>query len=522
MSAQERQAFLTGIVPMLGSGFAAERFAKKLGMTSLMGKRLDTPTVRVKAPRSPRAGVDNYVSGDYYGWSSSQNEPSIAASPLDQNLVVAASHNDFNFSGVPNACSIYLSFDGGENYSYIADTPLSTTATVADQLCSDPVVRFSPDGRVFSISYMDIDTLNDIDNIRLDVWDGWFLSNLGSSTPLPSFPGEFLDKNWHDVHTFDAADGTADGGQIVYATSTLFSGTLCGILLNRSSDYGFTWDLGGGIGVLIDFVDPCATGVVPLLQGARPIGGPGQQVLVCYFDSGPDGWSAGNLTTTIPSNKFGIACKSSGDRGTTISSLFYASINIPYELFFWLGPNANYHRWWGGMFPSVAIDHLGVAHVAFAADPNANKVDPESGNVYTTRNLQGAASPPYATLWTARAAIGTGSMAQGWATVVAQRVVNSNKPIIYIAYADHYKSAALGAGKQNLIYDVRYRKSIIGGGTFQAPVTVTDQSSLSDFLFIGDYFDSSTTSRRYHVIWTDRADKFSIGDFEDDIFADFF
>ena len=113
-------------------------------------------------------------------------------------------------------------------------------------------------------------------------------------------------------------------------------------------------------------------------------------------------------------------------------------------------------------------------------------------------------------------------MAQGWATIVAQRVVSSNKPIIYIAYADHYKSAALGAGKQNLIYDVRYRKSIIGGGTFQAPVTVTDQSSLSDWSFIGDYFDSSTTSRRYHVIWTDRADKFSIFDYEDDIYADFF
>ena len=113
-------------------------------------------------------------------------------------------------------------------------------------------------------------------------------------------------------------------------------------------------------------------------------------------------------------------------------------------------------------------------------------------------------------------------MAQGWATVAAQRVVSSNKPIIYIAYADHYKSASLGAGKQNLIYDVRYRKSVIGGGTFQAPVTVTDQSSLSDWSFIGDYFDSSTTSRRYHVIWTDRADKFSIFDYEDDIYADFF
>jgi len=53
MSAEERQAFLAGIVPMLGSGFAAEHLAKKLGMTSLMGKRLDTPTVRAKEPGGP-------------------------------------------------------------------------------------------------------------------------------------------------------------------------------------------------------------------------------------------------------------------------------------------------------------------------------------------------------------------------------------------------------------------------------------------------------------------------------------
>jgi len=151
--------------------------------------------------------------GDAYGWQGFQNEPSIAASPLDQKLVVAAAHNTLNYSGVSNACSIYVSFDGSENYSYIADTPLFTTATVADQSCSDPGVRFSPDGRYFSISYMDMDTFNDINNIRLNVWDGWFWFSYGSTTPFPyTGGGELLDKNWHDVHTFDAADGTADGG----------------------------------------------------------------------------------------------------------------------------------------------------------------------------------------------------------------------------------------------------------------------------------------------------------------------
>jgi len=47
-------------------------------------------------------------------------------------------------------------------------------------------------------------------------------------------------------------------------------------------------------------------------------------------------------------------------------------------------------------------------------------------------------------------------------------------------------------------------------------------SSLSDWVFIGDYIDSAATMRRYHLVWTDRADKLDIFDPEDDVFADRF
>jgi len=86
-----------------------------------------------------------------------------------------------------------------------------------------------------------------------------------------------------------------------------------------------------------------------------------------------------------------------------------------------------------------------------------------------------------------------------------------------VAYYDHYRST--GAAP-NLFYDVRYRKSVNGGMSFNTPVTVTDVVSFSDNEFVGDYFDTTTTMRRFHLAWTDRGDKTDIFDFEDDVFAD--
>jgi hypothetical protein len=43
---------------------------------------------------------------------------------------------------------------------------------------------------------------------------------------------------------------------------------------------------------------------------------------------------------------------------------------------------------------------------------------------------------------------------------------------------------------------------------------------MSDYSFIGDYIDSAVTSRRYHVVWTDRSDVWSIYDYDDDVVHD--
>jgi hypothetical protein len=101
--------------------------------------------------------------------------------------------------------------------------------------------------------------------------------------------------------------------------------------------------------------------------------------------------------------------------------------------------------------------------------------------------------------------------------VVAQRSNLTTNAYIYVAYYDHYRSKSAAP---NLLYDVRYRRSTDGGAIFASPVKVTEVVSLSDFVFIGDYFDTAATMRRFHLAWTDRGDKTDILDFEDDVFAD--
>jgi hypothetical protein len=223
----------------------------------------------------------------------------------------------------------------------------------------------------------------------------------------------------------------------------------------------------------------------------------------------------------VLSNRFDITCTSSADRWDTPSAPITAANNVAFELNYILGPNELYHVWWPGMLPTVAIDHLGNAHVTFAMDPTASKVDAESGNVQYMRSKGGALNPPYTT-WLSRLTLGSGTRAQGFPTLAVQQSNLSTNPSVYVAYYDHFRSTSAAP---NRIYDVRFRKSINGGATFAGPVRVTDVVSLSesqppDGGFIGAYFGISASMRRLYLAWTDRADKTNILDIEDDILAD--
>jgi hypothetical protein len=442
----------------------------------------------------------------------SQNQPTIAVDPTDDSTVVVFAQNQSNSQGIDVACSVYLSRDGGVSFTYAADVPLVS----GGDICAEPVVRFSPDGSRVYYNYLSIHSDGSSDVI-VTVADGDDpLSILSGPTIVLPGNSDSFDANWLGVHTYDSADGVDDGSGYVYVTATLFnvSGGFCEAFVNRSSDYGVSWDFAPPISFVAS--SDCD---VNFHHGARLDGGPGSQVLICFYDSMGDGFSPPLAPPARP-NRFNINCVSSADRLTTIHGIFEphlpAANNVGFELNDVLGPNEQYHTWWQGMFPSVAIDHQGNAHVAFTMDPTANKVDAEAGNVQYVRSTGSATDPPYGR-WRPRVTIGSGRSAQGFPSLVAQRSNLATTPHIYVAYYDHYRSKRAAP---NLLYDVRYRRSANGGVRFTAPVLVTDVPSMSDEGFIGHYFGTAATMRRFHVAWTDRADKTSITDPEDDVFAD--
>ncbi len=498
----ERRKFLRRILPKLGSQVAFRQAARILGITHWRGKAIDRPSVDSGVARmSLDQPVDTF--------DGSQNQPSIAVDPTDDSTVVIFAQNESNFTGLDVACSIYVSFDGGVTFAYADDVAV----LFPTDICAEPVVRYAPDGSVVYYSYLSMRNDLSTSDVVVAVGDGDDPVTIVTG-PTNVMPGgtDFMDKPWPGVHTFDSADGAEDGGGFVYVTATVFfSDNTCGLLINRSADSGATWDFGGGTA----FGGAASDCDVGFLHGSRVTGGPGQQVLACYYNSEADGFSP-TLAAPALSNRFDITCVSSSDRWDTQSGPITAANNVPYELNEFLGPNENYHRWWPGMFPSVAIDHRGNAHVTFASDPTANKLDVESGNVRYMRSLGGALVPPYPT-FTAATTLGSGPRAQGFPNVVAQRSNLTPNAYIHVTYYDHYRSLA---SAPNGLYDVRFRRSTNGGGIFAAPVTLTDVVSFSDRDFIGDYFDSSASMRKVHTAWTDRGDMTSQFDGEDDILAD--
>jgi len=495
---------LRGLLPKL-SGGAQQVLIPKLGVTSIAGKALNL----VQA-----AEMDNIINADD---DVGENNPTLAVNPKNSAIVAAASHY-YTASG-SKACVARASFDGGESFDYNNDVLLPLQASGHD--CANPVARFSPDGLYAYYFYMDMyhddngtpgdpsddTTTSDIVMVRADGHDPTNLLT-GPIVVLNDY-GDFLDKPWGDVAYYDFT-GASNGAVYVTATRFASSGD-CGILFNASTDKGNTWTY-GDTGLLLDNSSGCSPVVV---SGSRPIGNPSSGwVTACWYNSRSDGpWNG----------QFNINCWSNDAWGDAMSGNNYSftAVNgMKYELPYYLGPNGTYHRWWGGMFPSLAVDNTGLLYVAFAADPTSNPNDVESGNVYLARGW-----PIPGLWWGAPLVVGSNpstvpQLAQGFPTVTARCDGRTMKCYSYIAYFDHLSS--------NKFYNIVYRKgtrpfsySSIGTLGLSGKAKINDVTSWSDNSFIGDYIDSSVISgRRYHVIWTDRADVYSKYDYDDDVMHD--
>lgn len=253
-------------------------------------------------------------------------------------------------------------------------------------------------------------------------------------------------------------------------------------------------------------------GNLVVVQGSRPSGGKGGNVLAAWYNSGSDGWLDGG---------FEIRTSLSTNYGATWGNIVTAAMDS-YEAPFWLGPENFYHRWWGVMFRDVEIEGGGAAHIAYAHDPAANPLPgfsdtPEDGDVrYITSSGQ-----PYNN-WSAPITVNDDGMvrAQGWVTLETQ--TKNKATTVYLFWEDHRLSTEFPTvfpSSPNLYYDIFSAKKGPNGSGWSSNQRVSDASSIVDYVFIGDNFDLTANNAMVFGIWTDRRDKNDIFDLEDDVFG---
>ncbi|MGZ5494527.1 MAG: sialidase family protein, partial [Thermoanaerobaculia bacterium] len=377
--------------------------ARELGVTEIMGKPLPSPET-TKPPVPGRLGREGDSIGSRTGDASgaitdqpgsspsntairdfpnvSEDEPTVAANPKHPNRLVAGSH----FIGdTVNRCVAHFSSDSGKTWN---SRPIFMPQLTHQSECSDPVLAYAPDGSRVYYAYLDI-KFSHFD-IVMSYSDDDGKSWKGPIVVLANVAADY-DKPWIGTHVTingnqDNSNGSGSGGQNnsnwVYATATRFdfaSPGPCSIDFTRSGNKGQVWsapqtlDTSGG---------PCGGGPSPVVQGSRPNGGKGGDVLVAWYNSGSDGFLAGT---------FEIRTRYSANNGATFGPIVIASTDTA-ELSFYLGPDFAYHRWWGGMFPDVEIAPNGTGHIAYITDPAPGPATAEEGDVrYST-----STGPPYA------------------------------------------------------------------------------------------------------------------------------
>jgi hypothetical protein len=472
-----------------------------------------------------------------------ENEPTVVANPRDERNLVAGSHSA---DATVLNCVAYFSRNKGSTWS----APIVMAQLTPESFCSDPVLAYAPDGRRVYYAYMDIkffETIvgdpenpdlvtfgSDLDIVVSHSDNGgrrWSrpvvaLDGDPSSVTFDPETGELVefepgfdyDKPWIATHVPANGQSSELRGR-VYVSATRFDvfnpGFACTVVATRSANRASTWrdptelEASGG---------DCGAPVV--VQGSRPSAGPGDQVVVAWYHSGTDGWLQGGF-------RIRTAFSESGTRWRRPVTAVRDSFEAP----FWLGPFAFYHRWWLTMGPDVEIAADGRAHLVYTHDPEENGftfVDPETGeevfipDVSTTaedgdiRYIR-SSGPPFGS-WSAPVTLNDDGLvrAQGYPALETSQG-DDGKTTLQVLWEDHRRSPAVPADpdrfgeSSNLYYDI-FTTSHRPGRGWSRNTRVTDKRSISDFLFIGDYFDITTSGEELVFgIWTDRRHQTSTG-----------
>jgi len=499
--------------------------ARDFGVRQVTGKAVNQPSTH--NGKNVKPALPNGLNIPVVGSSGDDFEDtSIAFDPTNEQYGYAVTIFDASggetFSNliVGEACLVFQTVTGGTTWTFFGVLPLSFMSDT----CTDPVVRWSPDGFYAYFAYLSVrhdGSTSDLDFVRTCYYGCGFTLQI-------LFPGSafswFLDAPWVDVHQMDNAivnvQGRPSQANWVYVTFTYFepgSGwNVIGELSNDNFGSSDSWSLNGPL-------TPYPTPSTQLVQLARPMGGmyntafSTADLLVCWYYSGTDGILAG---------MFDIQCSHSPDHGADWFPIVNVANNVKYELPFWLCPDDNYEAWWTGMAPSIAITPDGVAHIAFTA----SNFDPNMPHVHKTDcgDIKYVRSKPFlydaSSSWLPVKTAAGGSLAQGFPTLVAQlRPALPPTSLGYRLYLFYYDaknsptsctSSPPPTGTKcyaNLMYDIYMRTSNNGGSSFSSDTRITDQSSMVQVDFVGDYFDSTATSRKAWVIWVDRADQLFYG-----------
>lgn len=394
-----------------------------------------------------------------------ENQPAVAFSTANPNRVVAAVDTR------ANRVDVHISSNGGSTWKKLYSLPRPTGYGGA----SYPTVRATTDGSWFVFAYVVFNWNKGKRMVVTSRLKQDFSKREGPFAVVPA-TSDILRTPWLDVHQLDASRA-----QQAYVTVIAQRGLGdCSVRFSRSSTGGRTWSPPA--------ILASSTGCAPYLAGPRPVGGIGGNVLACWYNSEADGQWAG---------VFDIRCRSSADGGATFGAETAAVDNQSFELPRYLCPSAAYHNPWQAMWPSLAVDPGGRAHLVFTSDPTPGAADGECGDVFTVTS-----APPY-TVWSAAAPVASGAGFQGFGQVVAQRRAAGGCTVDY-AYLDHGVSPLTSP---NLLYDVKRRESTDCGTTLLPPVPISARSSVSQFDHIGTHaIDLTATPTRTLAAWVSRSD----------------
>jgi hypothetical protein len=487
---------------------------------SLSGARTAAGDARAHR-RSDRPYADVPIAADN---ALREYRPAVAASPRRQGVVVSA--YVAALLPVPDRCLVTSSVDRGGTWS----APVFLPMLSGTSLCPDvPALAYSLDGRTLLAAYRDVrggrmsleppagggtrtrilqdtDVLvsRSEDNGRTwsaptiavdgDDWSYVLECGGGACTILDSDPGETLERptlaTTHEGHGASWVFVTANSLPALQPPQT----PVTAIAFARSWDQGRHWsartELARG-----------APDAAVVVQGGRVAAGAGNEVLVAWYDSGTDGPREGT---------FEIHTKRSGDNGASWDDSVDAVVNEG-ELGLDLGPSPTLKSWWTGMFPEVAVDERGRAHIVYTHDPEPGNATAEEGDI---RYVTSPRHPFRA--WSSPVTVnddGPGR-AQGFPSLAVHRL--GCFPALEVIWEDSRLAPA-----DNLAYDIFHSRLLPAWrSSWSGNRRVTDVSSTQDAGSTGERTGiAANNSGLIFAVWTDRRDKASTGDGEDDVYG---